>query len=55
MPIEPGTVIAGAYAIILGIDVILDMGRTALNVTGDLVRTCCVAKKIGFITEDSPL
>jgi len=29
---------------ILGIDAILDMGRTALNVTGDLTCTAVVAK-----------
>jgi len=55
MAIEPGTVIAGAYAMILGIDAILDMGRTALNVTGDLACTCCVAKRLGYINEDSVL
>jgi len=52
LPIEPGTTIAGAYAMILGIDAILDMGRTALNVTGDLTCTCCVAKKLGFVKKD---
>jgi len=55
MPIEPGTVVAGAYAMILGIDAILDMGRTALNVTGDLTCTCCVAKKLDYLNEDSVL
>lgn len=55
LPIEAGTVLAGAYAMILGIDAILDMGRTALNVTGDLTCTCCIAKKLGFIREDSAL
>lgn len=55
LPIEAGTVLAGAYAMILGIDAILDMGRTALNVTGDLACTCCVAKRLGFIKEDSLL
>ena len=49
MPIAEGTAIAGAYAMILGIDAILDMGRTALNVTGDLVCTTCIAKKLGFV------
>jgi Na+/H+-dicarboxylate symporter len=34
---------------ILGIDAILDMGRTALNVTGDLVCTACVSKKMGYM------
>ena len=55
LPIEPGTVIAGAYAMILGIDALLDMGRTALNVTGDLTCTCCVAKQLGFVKKDAPI
>ncbi len=41
---ETGSAVAAAFALILGIDVILDMGRTAANVTGDLVGTCIVAK-----------
>jgi len=53
MPIEPGTAIAGAYALILGIDAILDMGRTALNVFGDLTCTTFVAKKLGMLEKDS--
>ena len=55
MPIEAGSILAGAYAMILGIDALLDMGRTALNVTGDLTCTACVAKKLGYIKEDSVL
>lgn len=55
MPIEAGTTIAGAYAMILGIDAIVDAGRTALNVTGDLTCTAVVAKNLGFITKDSKL
>ncbi len=55
MPIQEGTVLAGAYAMILGIDALLDMGRTALNVTGDLTCTTCVAKQLGFLREDSPV
>lgn len=42
--VEAGTAIAAAYAMILGIDAILDMGRTGLNVTGDMVGTSIVAK-----------
>ncbi len=53
MPIEPGTAIAGAYALILGIDAILDMGRTALNVFGDLTCTSFVAKKLGMLEKDA--
>ena len=44
LKVEPGTKTALAYAMILGIDAILDMGRTATNVTGDLAVTCVVAK-----------
>ena len=44
MPVKEGTPIAMAYAMILGIDALLDMGRTCLNVTGDIVGTSIVAK-----------
>ncbi len=44
LSVEPGTPVAMAYAMIFGIDAILDMGRTATNVTGDLAVTCIVAK-----------
>ena len=44
LPVEPGTAVAAAYAMILGIDAILDMGRTCVNVTGDLTGTTIVAK-----------
>ena len=53
LPIAEGTILAGAYAMILGIDAILDMGRTALNVVGDLTCTCCVAKRLNYLKEDS--
>jgi Na+/H+-dicarboxylate symporter len=46
LPVVAGTPIAGAYAMILGIDAILDMGRTALNVTGDLTCTTITAKML---------
>jgi Na+/H+-dicarboxylate symporter len=49
LPVTAGTAVAGAYAMILGIDALLDMGRTALNVTGDLVCTTIVSKKMGMI------
>ena len=29
------------------------MGRTALNVFGDLTCTCCVAKRMNYLQEDS--
>ena len=55
LPIEAGTTLAQAYAMILGIDALLDMGRTALNVTGDLTCTACIAKKLGLLKKDSVL
>ncbi|WP_297436298.1 dicarboxylate/amino acid:cation symporter [Thermococcus sp.] len=42
-----GSPVALAYAMILGIDAILDMGRTMVNVTGDLTGTTIVAKTEG--------
>jgi len=39
-----GSSVAAAYAMILGIDALLDMGRTCLNVTGDMVGSAIVAK-----------
>jgi Na+/H+-dicarboxylate symporter len=47
LPVEPGSAVAAAYAMILGIDAILDMGRTCINVTGDMVGTAVVAKSEG--------
>jgi Na+/H+-dicarboxylate symporter len=41
--VDPGTPVAAAYAMILGIDAILDMGRTSVNITGDLTGTTIVA------------
>jgi Na+/H+-dicarboxylate symporter len=47
--VESGTAVGAVFALILGIDVILDMGRTAVNVTGDLAGTCIVAKSEGLL------
>ncbi len=44
LPVEAGTPVAAAYAMILGIDALLDMGRTMVNVSGDLTGTLLVAK-----------
>jgi Na+/H+-dicarboxylate symporter len=44
LPIAAGTPVAAAYAMILGIDAILDMGRTCVNVTGDMTGTLIIAK-----------
>ena len=47
LSVEPGSPVAMAYAMIFGIDALLDMGRTACNVTGDLAVTSIVAKTEG--------
>ncbi len=52
LKVEPGSAVAAAYAMILGIDALLDMGRTSLNVTGDLAATCIVARSEGQLNDD---
>jgi Na+/H+-dicarboxylate symporter len=52
LPVTEGTPAALAYGLILGIDALLDMGRTALNVTGDLTGTAVVATSEGEIDMD---
>lgn len=47
LSVDPGSPVAVAYAMIFGIDALLDMGRTACNVTGDLAVTSIVAKSEG--------
>jgi len=42
-----GSAVAMAYAMVLGVDAILDMGRTCINVTDDLVGTAIAAKTEG--------
>ncbi|WP_028358167.1 dicarboxylate/amino acid:cation symporter [Brackiella oedipodis] len=49
LDIEEGSAVAAAYAMILGIDSILDMGRTSLNVTGDMAGTALVSKSEGLL------
>ncbi len=44
LPIVAGTSVAAAYAVILGIDALLDMARTGLNVTGDMTGSIVIAK-----------
>jgi Na+/H+-dicarboxylate symporter len=46
LPVTAGSPVAGAYAMIVGIDALLDMGRSALNVTGDLACTTIVTKRL---------
>ncbi len=44
LKVTEGSAVAAAYAMILGIDALLDMGRTCLNVTGDMCGTVIVAR-----------
>ena len=44
LKVTEGSAVAAAYAMILGIDALLDMGRTCLNVTGDMAGSAIVAK-----------
>ena len=52
LKVEAGSAVAAAYAIILGIDALLDMGRTSINVVGDLVVTTITAKSEGEMNMD---
>lgn len=47
LKVEAGTAVASAYAMILGIDALLDMGRTCLNVSGDIAGSIVVSKSEG--------
>ena len=47
LKVEAGSAVAAAYAMILGIDALLDMGRTCLNVGGDIAGSAVVAKSEG--------
>ena len=44
LKVTEGSDVAAAYAMILGIDALLDMGRTSINITGDIVGSAIVAK-----------
>ncbi|MDR1828291.1 MAG: dicarboxylate/amino acid:cation symporter [Methylobacteriaceae bacterium] len=44
LKVEAGSAVAATYALVLGIDALLDMGRTAMNVTGDMAGVTIVAK-----------
>ncbi|GHV23026.1 amino acid transporter [Spirochaetia bacterium] len=46
LKVTDGSAVAGVYAMILGIDALLDMGRTSLNVLGDVTCTTVVAKQM---------
>lgn len=51
LKLTEGSSVAAAYAMILGIDAILDMGRTCINVTGDVVCTFVVSNQEKKYTE----
>ena len=51
LPVEAGSAVAACYAMILGMDALFDMGRTGMNVTGDIVGVCVVAKVEGELDE----
>ncbi len=44
LKVEAGSAVAACYAMILGIDALLDMGRTCMNVTGDINGVVIVSK-----------
>ena len=44
LKVEAGSAVAATYALVLGIDALLDMGRTCMNVTGDIAGVAIVAK-----------
>ncbi len=52
LPLTPGSAVAIAYAMILGIDAILDMGRTMVNVTGDLTGSTLISKLEGTLNTE---
>ncbi len=49
LKVEAGTAVAAAYAMLLGVDTVFDMGRTCLNVTGDIVAATVVSKNEGAL------
>ncbi|WP_321402488.1 dicarboxylate/amino acid:cation symporter [Maridesulfovibrio sp.] len=52
LEITAGSPTALAYAMIFGIDALLDMGRTCTNVTGDLAVTCAVANSENELNQE---
>jgi Na+/H+-dicarboxylate symporter len=47
LPVTAGSAVAATYAMILGIDALFDMGRTGMNVTGDIAGVVIVSKSEG--------
>ncbi|WP_319781164.1 dicarboxylate/amino acid:cation symporter [Maridesulfovibrio sp.] len=52
LDVTPGSPAALAYAMIFGIDALLDMGRSCTNVTGDLAVTCAIASSENEINRE---
>jgi Na+/H+-dicarboxylate symporter len=44
LKLDTGSAVAAAYAMVLGIDALLDMGRTCMNITGDICGVVLVGK-----------
>lgn len=51
LKVEENSLTAVAYGMILGIDALLDMGRTSVNVAGDIIGTLAIAKSQGVVDE----
>ncbi|MDR1081830.1 MAG: dicarboxylate/amino acid:cation symporter [Deltaproteobacteria bacterium] len=51
LPVTEGSAGAVAYAMIIGIDALLDMGRTCMNVTGDMAGAVIVSKSERVLDE----
>lgn len=49
LKVEAGSAVAAAYAMILGIDALFDMGRTCINVTGDIAGAAVVSANEGSL------
>jgi Na+/H+-dicarboxylate symporter len=47
LKVDAGSAVAATYALVLGIDALLDMGRTCMNVTGDIALVSIVSKSEG--------
>ena len=52
LPVEAGTAVAAAYAMIFGIDALFDMCRTGINVVGDLVYLTGLTRRMGTLDMD---
>ncbi|OPH39485.1 dicarboxylate/amino acid:cation symporter [Moraxella equi] len=53
LPVEAGSAVAVAYGMILGIEALLDMGRTSMNVVGDVAGVVTVAKQENTLDKEA--